>query len=146
MPFWQFFKNRPIGLIGMPCWFSPPKPPTGSFFSYTYILIFIYWFECEIIVRNSAPSFGHSYTNPSSVNRSKWRRNIFKFWGLVIRQQNLIGVLCLIFKARFRRSNWLYGFHLSMPLIFITIISLYNIYDCICNISSQFLNKLKKSK
>ena len=42
------------------------KPPTGSFFLF-YILIFIYFFEYETIVRSSAWSFGHSDPDPSSV-------------------------------------------------------------------------------
>ena len=42
------------------------KPPTGSFFLF-YILIFIYFFKYETIVRSSAWSFGHSDPDPSSV-------------------------------------------------------------------------------
>ena len=49
----------------MPCQCSPPKPPTGSFFL-SYILISIYFFRYETIVRSSAWPFGHSVPDPSS--------------------------------------------------------------------------------
>ena len=43
-----------------------PKSPTGFFFLF-YILILIYFFEYETIVRNSAWTFGHSDPDSSSM-------------------------------------------------------------------------------
>ena len=43
-----------------------PKRPLGSFFLF-YILIFIYFFKYETIVRSSAWSFGHLNPDQSSV-------------------------------------------------------------------------------
>ena len=43
-----------------------PNPPTGPFFLFS-LLILIYFFEYETIVRSSALSFGHSDPDPRSV-------------------------------------------------------------------------------
>ena len=51
----------------MPCYCSPPKSPTGSFVFLFYMLIFIYFFKYETIVRSSTWSFGHSDPDRSSV-------------------------------------------------------------------------------
>ena len=42
------------------------KPPTGSFILF-YILVLIYFFKYETIVRSSAWCSGHSDPDPSSV-------------------------------------------------------------------------------
>ena len=47
---WDYFKNSPQDLFSL--------------------LIFIYFFEYETIVRSSAWSFGHSDPDPSSVNKT----------------------------------------------------------------------------
>ena len=39
-------------------------------FFFSYILIFIYFFKYETIVRNTAWLFGHSDTGPGSVNKT----------------------------------------------------------------------------
>ena len=66
MPFWQFFRNRLIGWIGHALLVQPSKTAHRIFFLF-YILIFVYFFKYETIVRNSAWSFGHSDPDLSSV-------------------------------------------------------------------------------
>ena len=82
MPFWQFFRNRLIGWIGHALLVQPSKTAHRIFFLF-YILIFIYFFKYETIVRSSAWSFGHSDPDPSSVSCNKiiyCKMQKIRFW------------------------------------------------------------------
>ena len=66
MLLWQFLRNQLIGWIGQALLVQPTISAHRIFFLF-YILILIYFFEYETIVRSSAWSFGHSGPDPSSV-------------------------------------------------------------------------------
>ena len=91
------------------------KPPTG-FFSLSYI--FIYFFECETIVRSSVWSFGHSDPNPSSVvlvpDTKTWSVADFKaeldkiIQGLFLLYIILLYVNSLNFSSQQGNQMWLF--------------------------------------